>query len=361
MKITDVYNSKAVAIVQTEVASNEIPYLGEGFFPVQKKMGLDLKWIRTSKGLPVSLSPSAFDTVSTIRSREGFKLDETEMAYFKESMLVKEQDRQDMLRVQDSGDPYAREILEHVYGDATTLVAGAKVVPERMRMSLLANANGHPSISISANGATYSYNYDPNNAYSTNNFSDIGAAQSTNYWSDTTNSDPLSDVATAQNAVQTLTGTVPTIMIVSRNTMNLIKQNKNIKNYVLAQNSTANVMMTDERVKALFQQELGVTIVVYSKLYKNEAGSSKKFYPDGMATLVPEGALGKTWFGVTPEEATLLDDPAYDCTVVDGIAITVTNSVDPVQTKTIVSEIVLPSFERLEETFMLKVASSVAY
>lgn len=361
MKITDVYNSKAVAIVQTEVASNEIPYLGEGFFPVQKKMGLDLKWIRTSKGLPVSLSPSAFDTVSTIRSREGFKLDETEMAYFKESMLVKEQDRQDMLRVQDSGDPYAREILEHVYGDATTLVAGAKVVPERMRMSLLANANGHPSISISANGATYSYNYDPNNAYSTNNFSDIGAAQSTNYWSDTTNSDPLSDVATAQNAVQTLTGTVPTIMIVSRNTMNLIKQNKNIKNYVLAQNSTANVMMTDERVKALFQQELGVKIVVYSKLYKNEAGSSKKFYPDGMATLVPEGALGKTWFGVTPEEATLLDDPAYDCTVVDGIAITVTNSVDPVQTKTIVSEIVLPSFERLEETFMLKVASSVTY
>lgn len=361
MKITDVYNSKAVAIVQTQAGANVIPYLGEGLFPTKKKMGLDLKWIRTAKGLPVSLSPSAFDTVSTIRSREGFKMDETEMAYFKESMLVKEQDRQDMMRVQDSSDPYAQEVLSHIYDDANTLVAGAKVVPERMRMSLLADANGHPSISISANGATYAYNYDPNNDFSTNNFFNVGAVQSTNYWTDTTNSDPMKDVATAQDAIEALTGTRPSIMIISKNTMNLLKQNAKIKSAVLAQNATANILMTDARVKAIFSEELGIAIIVYAKLYKNDAGQTKKFYPDGMATLIPEGALGNTWFGVTPEEATLMGDPAYDCTVVDGVAITVSNSVDPVQTKTTVSEIVLPSFERMSEVAMLKVASSLTY
>ena len=77
MNIRDAYNAKAIALVQTEVASNKIAYLGAGLFPAKKKMGLDLKWIKTSKGLPVSLAPSNFDAVSTLRSREGFKLTET--------------------------------------------------------------------------------------------------------------------------------------------------------------------------------------------------------------------------------------------------------------------------------------------
>lgn len=361
MRITDVYNSKAVAIVQNEVASNAIPYLGEGLFPSKKKMGLDLKWIKTSKGLPVSLAPSAFDTVSTIRSREGFKLENTEMAYFKESMLVKEQDRQDMMRVQDSADPYAQEVLSHIFDDANTLIAGAKVVAERMRMSLLANANGHPSISIVANGATYEYNYDKDNEYAQNNFTDVGAVQATNYWTDINNSDPMADIADAQDAVEAKTGSRPTVLLISKATMNLLKKNAKIKNYILAQNTTATVMVTDERVKNILTSELGVTVVVYTKLYKDEAGTVKKFYPDGMATLLPTGSLGNTWFGVTPEEATLMEDSTYDCTVVDNIAVTVTNSVDPVQTKTIASEIVLPSFERSQETFMLKIASTVTY
>lgn len=357
MRITELFNSKNIAIEQTQVASNEIPYLGAGLFPTQKKMGLDLSWIKTNKGLAVSLNPSAFDTVSALRSREGFKQEKTQMAYFKESMLVKEQDRQDMLRVKEASDPYAQEILSHVYDDANTLIAGAKVVPERMRMSLLANANGKPSISISADGATYAYDYDPTGEYQANNFK---ALSGTSEWSDTTNSDPMKDIEDAQDAVEAKTGSRPSILIISKATMNLLKQNAKIKNYILAQNTTATVMVTDERVKNIFSAELGVTIVVYTKLYKDETGAVKKFYPDGMATLIPTGALGKTWFGTTPEEATLMEDSNYDCTLVDNVAVTVVNSVDPVQTKTIVSEIVLPSYERLGETFMLKVGT-VAY
>ena len=78
MDIQNVFSAKAIALIQTEVASNRQPYLGEGLFPAKKKMGLDLKWIKTSKGLPVSLAPSNFDAVSTLRSREGFKMTETE-------------------------------------------------------------------------------------------------------------------------------------------------------------------------------------------------------------------------------------------------------------------------------------------
>ena len=358
MNIRDAYSSKAIAVRHNEVASNKQPYLGKGLFPAKKKTGLDLKWIKTSKGLPVSLKPSAFDTVSTIRSREGFKMTETEMAFFKESMLIKENDEQEIMRIQDSTDPFAQEVLDRIYDDAETLIEGAEVVPERMRMQLLSSETGNPSISISADGATYEYNYDPDNSYKTNNFVEL---QGTSVWFDTANSDPITDVMNAQDAVEAETGTRPSILLVSKKTMNWLKQNVKVREYTLAQNVTANIIMTDNRVRETFSTELGVTIIVYSKQYKDESGIVKKFYPDGMATLIPDGTLGNTWYGMTPEERTLIGRPEADVAIVDGgVAVSVTVTEDPVQTKTTVSEIVLPSFERMNETYTLKVGD-VAY
>lgn len=352
MNITDVFSAQAIALHHTEVASNKIAYLGSGMFPNKKKMGLDLKWIRTSKGLPVSLAPSAFDTKSTLRSREGFKMTETQMAFFKESMLVKEEDEQEIMRVQDSTDPYATEVLSGIFDDAETLIEGAEVVAERMRMQLLATDGGHPSISISADGATYAYNYDPDNSYATNNYI---ALSGTSAWDDVTNSDPIQDVMDAQDKVEAKTGTRPSIMIVSKNTMNYLKKNAKVRAYILSQNVTANVIVTDARVNEIFQQELGVTIVVYAKLYKDESGTTQKFYPDGFATLVPNHPLGATWHGCTPEERTLMARPDANVRIVDGgTAVAVTISDDPVQTKTTVSDIVLPSFESMDETFTIK-------
>lgn len=355
-KFNDVFGSSVIAAVYNEAASNRIPYLGEGFFPAKQKSGLNLKWIKTSKGLPVSLAPSAFDVVAPIRSRQGLEVIDTEMAYFKEAMLVKEQDIQDYDNAVE-GSPLAREILDRIYDDSTTLVDGAHVVSERMRMSLLANENGHPSITIAvAGGANYTYNYDPNNTYSADNYT---ALSGTSLWTDTANSKPLEDISVAQDAVEAKTGTRPTILLISKATMNLLKQNDSVKSAILAQNVTANIFMTDNRVKELFANELGISIIVYSKMYKDEAGTAKKFYPDGMATLLPEGALGNTWMGVTPEEHR---SDKLDVTIVDnGIAVAVETKFDPVQTLTKVSEVVLPSFERMDETYMIKVAANVTY
>lgn len=353
MKIRDVYSAKAIALVQTEVASNRIPYLGEGLFPAKKKMGLDLKWVKTSKGLPVSLSPSNFDANSTIRSREGFKMTETEMAFFRESRIVKETNEQEMLRVQESTDPYVQEILNRVFDDVNDLIEGAKVVPERMIMQLLSPADGSPKISIEANGTTYAYNYDPNGDYKTNNFAKLSGT--TDKWSDVENSDPMGDIAKAMDSVEAKTGERPSAMIVSRQTMGYLKQNKQIKSAILAQNATANIFMDDNRVKEIFSNELGINVVVYSKQYKKEDGTAAKFYPDGFATLIPNGALGNTWYGTTPEERTLMGSKDADVSIVNtGVAVAVTVSNDPVQTKTTVSEIVLPSYERMDSTYVIK-------
>lgn len=352
MRITDVFNSKAIAIANQEAASNKIAYLGAGLFPAKKKMGLDLKWIKTSKGVPVTLSPSAFDTVSTIRSREGFEINETEMAFFKESMLVKEVDEQEILRVQEASDPYAQDVLARIYDDANNLIEGADAIVERMRMQLLSTLGGHPSISIAANGATYAYNYDPNNTYSTNNYVGLTGQSA---WDDTTHSDPIADVMKAQDAVEARTGVRPSILIVSSKTMGYLKANANVRSYILAQNATANVIVTDARVKEIFLTELGVTIVVYNKMYRDSVGGAAQlFFPDEFATLVPNHPLGSTWYGTTPDERSLIGKEGFDTTIVNtGVAVTVTRTSDPVHTKTTVSEIVLPSFEAMDETYTI--------
>ena len=353
MNISDLFNAASIAAQFTEVASNKIPYLGAGLFPAKKKMGLDLKWIKGNKGLPVSLAPSNFDAKSVLRGRVGIAADATQMAFFRESMLIKEEDEQEIMRVLDANDPYAAQVLQSIYDDANTLIDGAEVVAERMRMQLLApTVDGSPRILISANDVQYSYNYDPDTSYQTYNYEPL---TSTACWDAPTTSDPLGVVEAACTTVENATGSRPAYMFLARETMNYIKQNTKIKGAILAQNATANIFMTDARVIELFQNELGITPIVYTKRFKTEAGVSTAFYPNGYATLIPAGALGSTWYGTTPEERSLMGKPGANVSVVNtGVAVAVSTTNDPVNTKTTVSEIVLPSYERMNETYVIK-------
>ena len=147
-------------------------------------------------------------------------------------------------------------------------------------------------------------------------------------------------------------------MIVSKKTAGYLRQNEKIKAAILAQNVTANVMITDARVAEVFQNTLGINVIVYNKKYNDEEGNAQQFYPDDFATLIPEGNLGNTWYGTTPEERTLMGNSAANVSVVNtGVAISVFTLPHPVNTQTTVSEIVLPSYERMNETYVIKVAA----
>ena len=355
MKLTDVFNAEAIAANYTEVASNAVPYLGTGFFPAQKKAGLDLKWIKGHKGLPVSLMPSTFDAKSTFRDRVGISISETQMAFFRESMLVKEADEQEIMRVQDANDPYATTVLENIFDDARTLVDGANVVPERMIMQLLAPIGGKMGIEVQANGVNYAYNYDPDESWKSEHYMKIASAQ--DMWNAPETCDPVADLEAALDAQESASGTRPEILLMSKATFKMMKDSKKVQAGVLAQNPTANVNYTSARVQAYIEEELNVTIVVYTKKYKNESGKEANFYPDNIVMMLPNGALGKTWYGTTPEERTLASKAGANVSIVNtGVAVAVTITDDPVNTKTTVSEIVLPSFERMNETYALEVA-----
>lgn len=353
MKLSDVFNAKAIAINYTNVASNEIPYLGTGFFPPQKKAGLDLKWIRGAKGLPVSLMPSTFDAKSTFRDRVGISMTETQMCFFRESMLVKEADEQEIMRVQDSNDPYAQQVLDNIFNDVQTLVDGANVVPERMRMQLLAPIGGKFGININANGVNYTYDYDPDETLKNNHYLKIETEN--DKWTSSETCDPLKNIEDAMDAQEAASGNRPEILLMSKATFNLIKNSKKVRSGILAQNVTANVNYTSAKVKQFVEEELGISIVVYNKQFKDETGLAKKFYPDNIIAMLPNGSLGSTYYGVTPEEARGGQSGASVSVINTGVTVTVSTTVDPVNTKTTCSEIVLPSWERAEECYFLEV------
>ncbi len=354
MKLSDVFTAEAIAQNYTNAASNAIPYLGTGFFPAQKKSGLDLKWIKGHNGLAVSLAPSNFDAKSKFRDRVGIAINETQMAFFRESMLVKEADEQEIMRVKDSNDPYAAQVLDNIFNDTQTLIDGADVVPERMRMSLLAPLGGKVGINIIANGVNYTYDYDPDGSWKKEHYAKIETLA--DKWSEADTCDPLRDLERAMDAQEEASGNRPEILLMSKPTFNYIKNAKKVQSGVLAQNVTANVNYTTAKVKEYVEEELNVSIAIYNKQFKDESGKAKKFYPNDIVMMLPNGALGKTWYGTTPEERTLATRDDANVSIVNtGVAVSVTITDDPVNTKTTVSEIVLPSFEQMNMCYALEV------
>ena len=350
--VMDLVSAKALATYWNETVSNRIPYLGESLFPAKKKMGLDLAWIKGYKGLPIALKPSHFDTKATVRDRIGVKKIETEMPFFREAMTIKERDRQELLRFRenDNQNLYS-SIISEIFDDRAQLIEGALIQSERMRMQLLVNGG----ISIVANNVDYTYNYDVDGDWKKNNYLEMSG---TSLWSDLTNSTPMEDIRSMQQKIVALTGVKPTRAIMTQKTWNYLLQNKSIK---IALNPLAGGLnlVRDAELKSLLLSELGLTVAIYDKKFKAEDGSTHNFYPDNYVTLLPASTVGNTYYGTTPEEADLQSmNFNGDVSIVEtGVAVTTINIPHPVNKETIVSEIVLPSFERMNEVATMKVAA----
>ena len=327
--------------------------LGERIALARKKAGLDLAWLKGSRGLPVSLMPSAFDAKATFRDRIGFDKLETEMPFFREGFKIKERDRQEMLRVQESTDPYAEEVLARIFDDARNLIDGANVVPERMIMQLLFPVDGECGISIKANGMDYTYDYDADGSWKTSNYT---ALTTTALWTAPETADPFAAFKTVKDAIRAKTGDELTVAIMNTYTFNLMAATNAVKNRYLTTNGLSLGYLTDNEVKAIVEGTSGLQIAVYDKQYKDESGAVHSFVPNGYVCLIPAGALGETWYGTTPEEADLQGSSSAEVSIVNtGVAITRTIQDHPVNINTFASEIVLPSFERMDSVGVLKV------
>lgn len=319
--------------------------IGEKLFPARKQIGLTLQQVKAANGQNVVLKPSAFDTEATLRNRVALELNNKKMPFFKEGMLIDEEDRQQLLLVSATKNQNLIDTaLANIYDDQTALVKSANTQLELMRMQVLATGK----IAISANGINQDFDY---------GVTDKHKGSVTTAWSDP-DSDPLGDIDDAVTKLKQ-TGVLPGIIVLNSKTLAQIKNNKNTS---AAISGVQNNRVTNKRLSDFLADEYGLTVVEQNGVYVDVAGSSHQLFPDGYVTLAPNDAqgLGRTVFGTTPEEADLWDSSEANVELInDGIAVTTTKNTDPVSVLTKVSMIALPSFEGANKVYQLQTTPSV--
>ena len=78
-----------------------------------------------------------------------------------------------------------------------------------------------------------------------------------------------------------------------------------------------------------------------------------------MFVAFPKGALGKGWFGTTPEESDLMSGTAANVSITDtGVAVTTVKETDPVNVDTKDTMIFLPSCPTIDQIYILDVIAS---
>ncbi|EOL45814.1 major capsid protein [Enterococcus caccae] len=330
-----------MATYWTEKTLEQAPYLGEVLFPNNKQLGMELAWFIGQTGAPKALQPSALDAAAIPRDRADFEKLVTDMFFFKESKYIDEKLRQELLKVMQSGNQgYIDAVMNKIFADVVELINGASVTREIMRMQLLTTGK----INVSGNGQDYSLDYGMKESHK-------GHVKVS--WTDSDNSDPVDDIETAMDTIEADTGERPTRAIFNSVVLRQLRNSKKI-GLNLYPNGAGNIRVSKADVIKYLQDELELEAVVYSKLYTDENGNSKKFVSDNILALLPAGELGSTWFGTTPEEADLMASNIANVSIVDtGVAVTTTNKVDPVNVDTKVSMMSLPSFEQIEKVFIL--------
>lgn len=315
--------------------------VGEMVFPAQKQLGLKLAFVKGASGRPVVLKPSAFDTKATLRERMNVTLSEEEMPFFKESMLVKEADRQQLNLIAQTGNAGLIDtITRGLFDDTATLLSGARARLEAMRMQVLATGK----IAVKSNGVALDFDYGVE--------ADHKSAVTT-AWSDAAMSTPIADLDVAIQALENLGGKAE-VAYMNPATFAQVKNAKSTL-ALIKPLATTGVAVTKQELIDFVSDNYGVKIVIKEGTYRDADGSVKKFFPDAQVTLAPNTSLGRTVFGTTPEESDLLGgNTGASVSIVDtGIAVTTIKHTDPVNVETKVSMIALPSFENLDDCYML--------
>lgn len=343
ISIYDIITANELASFWTVSKQQRKPFFGESKFPDKKKLGLKLDWIKGARKAPVALTLSAFDAKAIPLSRKGFDKLSAQMPFFKNSMNVDEEQRQELNTLLASGNQALIDVvIGKIFDDETTLLESASIAREIMRMQILTTG----SLSISSNGQAYTYDYGVPNDHKVTPAHD---------WDSYEDADPIADIIAWQDKIEEDTGVRPTDLLLNSTTFNHIKKCASVKNAVYVFGD-GKVTVNATKVKELILTETGCTVYVYSKTYNNDSDVATKFVPDGCVVLMPAEAVGSTWFGTTPEESDLLNSNVANVNIVDtGVAITTTKETDPVNVMTKASMICLPSCEAADQLIIATV------
>jgi len=336
-KIYDLVTANNIATYWTELNKNEQPYLGETLFPVQKQLGTNIEWIKGASNQPVGIRLSSYDAKSIRRDMEGVTKYQTEMPFFKESIYVDEKLRQQLNNFIDANKPQiVNTILTKIFDRLTGLIASTDVTLERMRILTTG------TLTLSSNGQSYTYDYE----VPASNKKTVAKS-----WDN-----PDADIIGEINAWKTemkAKGVKLTRALCNTTVIQGMLKNTAMKNaiYVFAGGT---VNLTEENVRSYITAQTGIRFAVYDNVWVDENKQVHKYVPDNTVVFMPEGTLGNTYLGTTPEESDLINNLNAQVSIVnEGVAVTTSQMVDPVNVDTKVSMVALPSFEEADKVLIV--------
>lgn len=317
--------------------------VGEQLFPIKKEIGCEISWIKGANNQPVGLRLSAYDAKAIRRDRQGIEKYKTEMPFFKESMVVDEKMRQSLnTLIQTQNESLIESIVAKIFDDQIKLITAAYETLERMRMQLLTTGK----LTLESNGQAYSYDYGmPASNKITVNKS----------WTDA-DADIIKDINDAKKLARK-NGYKLTRAMCNSNLLESLTKNTAISKriYVLSNGTTP---ITATEVQKYIETETGIVIYPNDEGYIDETtGNFVPYFADDVFVLFPDGELGETHFGVTPEESDLMNGStgAEVSLVGNGIAVTTSKIIDPVNVDMKVTMVALPSFEQADGVFIFDV------
>lgn len=338
MNIFDLVTSSNMVAYWIEKDLNDVT-VGDQLFPFKKEIGVELDWIKGANNQVVGLRLSAYDSKAIRRDRQGIEKVKTDMPFFKESMVIDEKMRQQLnTLIQTQNEALIRAIVARIFDDEVKLIKAAYETVERVRMQLLTTG----TVTLASNGQSYTYDY----GMPAENKITVQTS-----WT-SPNADIIKDITSAQNLARK-NGYKLTRAMCNTNLLSALVNNTSIKNriYVLA---NGNVTITAKEVQRYIENETGISIYANDNGYVNEQGQFTNYFADDVFVMFPDGPLGETHYGTTPEESDLMSGAtdAEVSLVNNSVAVTTTKETDPVNVQTKVSMVMLPSFEQADGVFI---------
>lgn len=362
LRISDAFTAKAVSIMWDNWKRSQAtaPYLGRSLFGTIYSPNLELKYITGENDAPVQLKAAHYDAQAPLRNPIGFKTFQQEMPFFRESYMVSEKDRAEYEKLAANSDQsFARDVLRRIAMNPIKLVEAADVVPERMIWSLIAPADGIPKITVAVDGGdTYDIDYtaDSGVTFKSKHYMEITSATLT--WDVAATATPLADLATMKKTFRSNTGNELRHIFMNDTTWQAFLAAEDTKKQVqgvLAYN--AGLYLSEADVRAYVLNRLGLVIHVYNKGYMASEGAASltSFIPDYIVTGVAGNTprLGNVTYGPTPEIMTGVEAGGTVEVVNTGVSIYNYTDGHPFKHHCVVSELVLPSFEGINNIFIL--------
>ena len=328
--------------LQDYTQSREYPLtVGDGLFPEERTDEFEIKYLLGSNAAPVSASVHAYDSEAQVGSRDGLTEMSMEPAIIKRKIKMGEKLIKAMTQART--DAEVQRVVDTIYNDVDNMVNSVRTRIERMRFEAISTGK----LVLNENGFVGEVDY---------GVTDDQKETVTTSWTDAS-ANPLEDIERFVNKTVELSGVTPERILTSRRVFNALKRHDSVRKGIFGVNSAR--LVTNAELNAFLQEQGLPAIATDDRVYREQLNNgqyvTRRFFSEDAFVLLPGGELGKTVFGVTPEEANMQYNKTATFQNFGNIISQIYSTNDPVARWTKAVALAMPSFPTANQIFIANV------